>query len=307
MRYRRAVTSSAIAALQRPPQISFESVEAFWKWHAQNDHFALPIDRAISGGGGADRIGYAFVAGYAAALHALLPSLGVRTLASLAATEEQGAHPKAIQTTLTSELKLRGKKAWVTLAGERLLVLARAGEASDGRAVLRLVQIDRARKGVRVVPLPQTPFVPEVSHAEVYFEDVVVKDGEILPGDGWNDWVKPFRTVEDIHVYAAVLAHLFAQATRFGWPRELRERIAATLLSLRSLAAEPPSAVHVHVALAGCFTHARQIVTDMDPLWASAPADVRERWERDRALLNVASKAREARRLKAWELVETQT
>ncbi len=28
--------------------------------------------------------------------------------------------------------------------------------------------------------------------------------GERLAGDGWDDYVKPFRTLEDVHVFAAV-------------------------------------------------------------------------------------------------------
>lgn len=282
---------------------SFDSVDAFWRWHARNDRFSRPVDRAIAGGGGADRLGFAFVAGYAAALHAMFPAFGPRTLASLAATEDQGAHPKFIQTALSSAdggFVLSGKKSWVTLAGEELLVLAKAGEL-NGRADLRVVRVSRSLPGVRVVPLPPAPFVPEVLHAEVHFDGVKLPPAAVLEGDGWVSWVKPFRTVEDIHVHAALAGHLLGSATRFGWPNELREKLIATGMALRELAAQEMSDPVVHLALAGVIDQSRALVREIEPLWDKAPAEVRERWSRDGALLKVAGKAREARRQKAWE------
>ena len=113
----------------------FSSAESFWDWHVEDaGGLQRPVDRAIAGGAAVDRLGYAFAAGYAAALHALVPELErPPVLASLAATEEGGAHPRAIRTTLTREgdhWRLSGHKRWVTLAGTQLLVLAKLEEAA---------------------------------------------------------------------------------------------------------------------------------------------------------------------------------
>ena len=285
----------------------FASVDEFWAWHVE-DVRALPrpVDRAIAGGAAADRLGYAFTAGYAAALQALVPGLGPSTLASLAATEEEGVHPRAIRTELLRReggWRLSGRKRFVTLAGSELLVLARQGEKPDGRADLVLVRLDRGRPGIRVSPLPALPFVPEIPHAEIAFEEVPVNPAEVMPGDGWEKWVKPFRTVEDIHVHAATLGYLLSLGARYGWERALRERLAATLVALRALAAADPSSAGVHVALAGALAGSKQVLDELEPAWASVPAAVRERWERDRPLLHVAEKARAAREERAWQRI----
>src|SRR5512138_1749854 len=97
------------------------SVGEFWAWHVEDvRELPRPVDRAIAGGAAADRLGYAFAAGYAAAVQALVPGLRPSTLASLAATEEEGAHPRAIRTELLrreGDWRLSGRKHFVTLAG----------------------------------------------------------------------------------------------------------------------------------------------------------------------------------------------
>ncbi len=288
----------------REPQ-DHQSLPSFWERHtADAAAFDRPIDRAIAGGASTDRVGFAFAAGYAAALHALVPALPRSALASLAATEAAGAHPRTIETTLSPSpegFTLTGHKRWVTIAGTELLVFARTGQAVDGRQRTVLVRIARDRPGVRVQELPPLPFIPEVAHAEIHLESVPVREADVLPGDGWQDWVKPFRTVEDLHVHAALLAMLLSLGARAGWPQPLREGMAALLVTTRALAAETPSSPAVHVALAGLLTQVGELVQALEPLWQSAPAEVRERWVRDRPLLQVAAKARAARAAKAWE------
>lgn len=285
----------------------FASVDKFWAWHAE-DARALPrpVDRAIAGGAAADRLGYAFAAGYAAAIQALVPGIHPSTLASLAATEEGGVHPRAIKTELSRRegaWRLSGRKQIVTLAGSELMVLARQGEKPDGLADLVLVRVGRNRPGVRISPLPALPFAPEIPHAQIAFEEVPVEPADVLPGDGWEKWVKPFRTVEDIHVHAALIGYLLSLGARHGWERVLRERLAATLVALRALATADPSSAGVHVALAGAIAASRQVLKELEPAWASAPAAVRERWERDWPLLQVAEKARAAREVRAWQRI----
>src|SRR4051794_29963976 len=82
---------------------TFDSLDAWWTHHvAAVRGEALPIDEALLGGADADRAAYAFAAGYQAALRALVPSLPRDAMASLCATEQGGAHPKNIRTTLAA-------------------------------------------------------------------------------------------------------------------------------------------------------------------------------------------------------------
>ncbi len=289
----------ALAAVLAPgsPIAAADAASCFRE--ASKREVETPWEAAVLGGACADRLGYAFVAGYEAALWSLLPTRDRARPAALCATEQGGAHPRAIETALEGG-RLRGEKTFVTLGehAEELLVLARTGQRGD-RAELALVRVDRRAPGVSITPLPPTPFVPEIPHASVRFDDV--REHEVLEGDGWARYVKPFRTVEDVHVHASVVAWLGATARRSDWPRELIERAVAILVALRELSSADPASAITHVALAGAIELSRALVRDLEPCWEAAESGSRARWRRDRGLLEVASKARGLRRERAWE------
>ena len=51
-------------------------------------------------------------------------------------------------------------------------------------------------------------------------------EADLLPGDGYDIYLKPFRTIEDIHVHAALIGYLVGVARRLEAPlrpcRQLR-------------------------------------------------------------------------------------
>ncbi|MCW5806067.1 MAG: acyl-CoA dehydrogenase, partial [Deltaproteobacteria bacterium] len=237
--------------------------------------------------------------GYREALRALVPD--ATGIASLCATEDGGAHPRAIATRLEGG-RLTGKKKWATLASHAptLLVVASIGADGAGRNRLRVVRVAANAPGVRLVPA-SAAIVPEIPHAAVELDGVAVAEGDVLPGDGYDDYLKPFRTVEDIHVHAALAGYLVGVARRHAFPRETIERLLAVALAAHALAGCDPKATATHLALAGVLAEARRAVEEAEAHWRARPADAeRTRWERDRALLDVAGKARAARREKAW-------
>jgi acyl-CoA dehydrogenase len=265
---------------------------------------ALPFDRAVVAASAAPLLGFAFASGYRCALEALIgggaPFEG--RMPSLCVTERGGNHPRAIETTLTARAEggyaLTGRKRWTTMASRdrgALFVAASVGADAEGRNRLRLVRVASESPGVTVTPMAETPFIPEIPHAEVSFDGVRVREEDVLPGDGYDRYVKPFRTVEDIHVHGAALAYLAGVGRRAGWPRELGEEILAALASLRSLAEEDPSAPELHLALGGAIRIGRRIVDATEGAWAKTEEGPRRAWERDRALLLVAEKARAQR------------
>jgi hypothetical protein len=262
--------------------------------------------RAVGAGAAADRVGHAFAAGYQAALRALVPALPEGGVASLLATEAGGAHPSAIATRLDAGA-LTGEKTFASQGEEAdwLLVLATAGDepAPAGgrpRKRLRLVRVPRGAAGVTVEPLPLTPFCPEVRHARVRLTGVRVRDEDVLPGDGWTDHVKPFRTIEDLHVFGAVLAYVWGVGARHRFPAAPREALSALFASLAALAAADPRAAGTHLALAGTIALARRVLADLEPAWADVDEAERARWQRDQGLLRVAEAARAARTAAAW-------
>ncbi len=254
----------------------------------------------MAGGCAADRPGWAFASGYAEALRRLVPAVRDRTCA-LAATESGGAHPRAIATRL-ADGRLDGRKRLVTLAGacECAVVIASEGEA-DGvnRLAAVLVPLDRA--GIDILPLPPAEFAPEVPHAAIRFEGVAVAPDERLPGDGYADYLKPFRTVEDIHVMAAIAAWLAATFAGAPGGAEHVEELAALAGALVTLGGLDPRAAATHRALAGALAALERARVRAEPLWALVDSEVGARWQRDRALLRVAGSARAARLTRSRE------
>jgi len=283
-------------------------VAAWWPRHrAASASWRNPMDRAIVAGFCADRVGWAFASGYQAALHALFPGAPEDRIAALCVTEAEGNSPRAIKSALRRREGgwiLSGAKRWTTLGpdGALFYVAARDEAASRERAALRVARVASNAPGVRIEPMPATRFVPEVPHARLAFDEVALDEDALLPGDGYDEYVKPFRTVEDLHVHAAIMAYVVREARRLGWPQAWIERAAAHLHALRALAGEERSAPATHVALAGALALGDELLRAADAHWESAGADaVAARWRRDRPLLEVAGSARARRVARAWE------
>jgi acyl-CoA dehydrogenase len=262
-------------------------------------------DRALVAGFSADRLGYAFAGAYQAALVRLVPALDRDEPVCLCATEAGGAQPRAISTRLEPRpggAVLTGEKSFVTLADEArvLLVVASEGVDESGRNRLRLVRVRAGAPGVSVRGKAPTPFAPEIPHASVVFEEVAVAPDDVMPGDGYTRYLKPFRTIEDIHVLAAVTGFLVAVARASGWPRPIVERGMSCAVGLRGLGAADPTKPETHVALAGAFAGARALLAEVEPLWPTAPEETHRRWQRDRLLLEVAGGVRARRTDAAW-------
>lgn len=275
------------------------------------------VVRAVLGAASADRLGYAFVAGYFAALAGLGRTAEDRARfigrVAVAATEVSGVHPRNIAASVDDRpgvgSTLRGDKTFVTLAGlaDTLMVVARDLRSpldERGRHGLVALLIPSDRDGVRIEPKPATPFAPEVPHARVRFEDVAVEPADILAGDGWADWLKPFRTAEDAHVAAAAAAYLLAAAKRAGVLAAVAPDLAVVIAISLAVEREGWSSAGGHVALAGAFDALRRA---FEKVVAGLPEESaeRKRLARDVLLLGVAESARQKRTEVALErLVE---
>jgi acyl-CoA dehydrogenase len=292
-----------------PQPLATPDLATWWARHRARELVGPPIDDAIRGGFAADRVGFAFAAGYHAAMRALVPSLPRDHLVGLCATEAGGVHPRAIETRLDlATHRLRGTKSFATLAplADELLIVASTGTTDDGKHRLALVRIARAQAGVDVQPIPETPFTPEIPHAVVAL-DLAVPPTAVLPGDGWDDYLKPFRTIEDLHVHGALLGHVISLARRGGMRRALLEELAMLVTSTWSLATNDPRDVAIHVAVGGAIAStARALESFVAELPASTLDDeTKTRFERDRRLLGVAGRARAMRLESAWKQLAT--
>lgn len=306
---------SILDHLLKKSPASPESISDFrtWKqnWFALVPHWETPMDRALAGGLAADRPAWAFASGYQAAIQSLTSSFDLDThdeLAAMCITEKNGAHPAGIKSRLEAvpgnqeTWLLEGKKVFVSGADQAdiLWVAASTGETPKGKNKLHMVRIPAGDSGVSVSPMPPLNLVPEIPHSQVYFDSVILREKAILPGDGYLVCVKPFRTLEDLHVSAAFLAWLFGIGRRSRWPAHILETILSLVVSVHGLALAPPSAAHVHLSLGGLLRQINRLLKETETLWDDVDSITRKLWERDKKVMDIAESARKTRLSTAW-------
>ncbi|MBA4726076.1 MAG: acyl-CoA dehydrogenase [Pseudomonas sp.] len=247
---------------------------------------------AVLGGRLAATPGLAFLAGYQAALRALWPEAPAG-LGALCATERRTLRP-ADMSTRWDGVQLSGSKDFVTAgdAVQWLLVSARE-ERVDEAPCLGLFLVEPVAAGVVLKPGPSLPIVPDIPHARLQLDGAPATR---LAGDGWSDYVKPFRTHEDLHVLAALSAWLYGVALREQWPLGLQLRLLAILGGAAEVVRLPAKEPATHLLLAAQLEQFAALQPDLDSVMAHAGGHWAALWQRDRAVLTLARGA-QARRL----------
>ena len=290
------MTAPWLAALRRAAPPVAHDLPTWWAWHRKVRAHG-PVARAALASARADRLSSAFTSGYQAALASLLGTGDEPLLGALAVTEAAGGHPRAIATTL-ADGRLNGTKTFVTggAQAEVVWVVARDAAASrPDRPALKIVRLPTTAPGIRWSAGPTPPFVPEVAHGVLTLTDTPAE--HVLDRDGYAEVVKPFRTVEDLHVLAAVLGYALGEAARQHHPDPAwTEDALALLVTVEALAGRPPDHTAVHLALAAVYRQARPLL-DRGP-WRGEAA---QRWSRDAPLLQVAAAVRSRRTERAWQ------
>lgn len=251
-----------------------------------------------------ERVGLGFAAGYRSALQALLPELAIDRWAAMCVTETEGNHPRNIHCSVDEAGVLNGEKSFVTLAelAPQLLVVAKAGD--DGsKPILKAALVDSRDQGITTTMMPALPMIPEVGHGKIQFESVKAK---LLSGDGYADYSKRFRTIEDSHVLMAFISVLVSIAYRYHAEPKLIEKGCMLLASLLHTQPALKSEHHLyHLQLAALFDEFRALCVEFDQALDQLPESVASAWIRDKKLFGIAGKAREARREKARQALFT--
>ncbi|NBA94696.1 acyl-CoA dehydrogenase [Pseudomonas sp. R5(2019)] len=260
-----------------------------------------PFELAVLGGRAVTTPGLAFLVGYQAALRALWPSAPA-SLGALCATEQHSVRPADMRTRL-DDLRLTGSKDFVTAghAAEWLLVAARS-EASGAAVQLSLAVVYVGEPGVRLETLPVLPLIPDIGHASVQLDNVLC---ERLAGDGWDAYVKPFRSLEDLYVLAALSAWLYGVGQECDWPQSLQLRLIGVLAGCAEASRQSVDQPTSHLLLGGLFEQFAQLKQPLDEAFATGPVHWAQLWQRDQDVLEIASAARAKRLEEAWRRVVT--
>ncbi|WP_460163441.1 acyl-CoA dehydrogenase middle domain-containing protein [Pseudomonas sp. S2_F03] len=254
-----------------------------------------PFELAVAGGRLMATPGLAFLVGYQAALRMLWPSAPL-SLGALCATEQRSLRPADMQTRLT-DLRLSGRKDFVTAgdAAEWLLIAARSEETGESPR-LSLAVVYPGEPGVRLEKLPAIPLMPDISHGRLFLDNTLC---ELLAGDGWDAYVKPFRTLEDVYVLSAMTSWLYGIGQDCDWPQALQLRLLALLAGCAEASRQAPNNAAGHVLLGGLFAQFDGLKAEIDQAMADGPAHWAQMWQRDRAVMDLAAGARGKRLAKA--------
>lgn len=255
-----------------------------------------PFELAALGGRAMATPGLAFLVGYQAALRVLWPS-APPSLGALCATERRSVRPADMHTRLDG-LRLSGSKDFVTagLEAEWLLVAARS-ETAGAAPQLNLAVVYPGEPGVTLEPLPTLPLMPEVGHGRLLLEQATC---ELLAGDGWDAYVKPFRSLEDLYVLTALTAWLYGVGQESAWPQDLRLQLLGLLAGCAEGSRQCAVSVGCHLLLGGLFAQFQALRGAIDAALAAGPVHWAQIWQRDQGVMTLAAAAREKRLNKAW-------
>lgn len=293
--------------IEKPPAIRAGG-ESIVEWYHQvrlNSDLSVSDDLdALTGGFYANSVGQAFVYGYEVAIQRLTGLDTKEQLAAFCVTENKSTHPQSMQVSLIEEgdkLLLSGKKDFVTLASDTkwLLVAAKFGILDSGRNQIKLIKVDASLPGVNIKILPPLPFIPEVGHGVVTFDSVSIDQRDLFLGDGYGDYVKPFRWIEDINVFISLSGYLLKIALVYQWPLASRVEIISILTSLLGMLSAGANEPIAHIAFYDQVARLERWLEQYDDAWQSVDVAVSAAWKRDRGLLKIASYARSARYKKA--------
>ena len=278
------------------------------------------FSHGLLGGFVADRPAWAMVSGHQGAIRRLawecgglhlMPEGGI---VAFCASEEGGAHPRAVQSSLDAmpggDFRLNGQKRWATLApsATALLLIASAGREGD-RNRLRALCVPSDRRGIGIAPMTvnsptggggRASANPEVHHAVIELNEVPVAAGELLGGDGYTDAIKPFRTIEDLYIGAAMTAYNLALARRSGWPASAVEDLLLLLACAEALAFGPLDEPAAHLGVAALGRATARVREAHTAHWDLVDDGAAAAWRRATSGAGVAARAKELRRQAAW-------
>ncbi|MFT6836355.1 MAG: acyl-CoA dehydrogenase [Francisellaceae bacterium] len=272
----------------------FKSYQEFEEYVLSSD-YESPLLTVLSVALRVTSIGQAFSVGYRGALQCLLPSLDTRKWAAFCVSEISGVRPKNLTTKVSPTGVLTGSKSFVSMANsaEQLIVVAVSSNNGD-RPVLKAVLVNLPDKKVKQILMPPMNMMPDVKHGGIELEGAV---GEILPGDGHNDYNKRFRTIEDAHLLTAFIGLILSKTVRYKLNDEIIDGCILILSSLTKLSFDesPWNTFQLFAA----YEMASKIILQFESGFEILPNEFKQDWIRDKKIFSMTKSNRATKRERA--------
>lgn len=285
---------------QESPLKLFSSTKDWSNAYYQLVQDRPPFEKAIFGGFSCQQFSFTFMAGYQAALEHMFPTIAPNKLKALCVSEEKGGHPKAIETTLIDN-QINGFKTYITAGSDvdHLLVLCKTNEIINGRPQLKMIHLPKSSDKIELINF-ELSFMKEVKHGKLAMKDTKITESQMLAGDGFTDYTKPFRTLEDICVSAAYQAMLLRQAIEYNWEEDLRDSILLNIYTLKNLLTLTLLDPKTHILLAANDTCFEQLLPSIAlNIEQTASAPFKADWALNKKVIALGKKIKAIRLAKA--------
>ena len=251
---------------------------------------------ALIAGCNAPNFAHAFFAGYQVALKALVPEAPAG-IGAFCLTEETGNRPKELQTTWNNT-QLNGHKNFITggeLAQWLVVIAKQADHPASQRPTIKALLVERQHNDLsqlQVTNKPPLSILSELPHGEASF---VNASATLLNGDGWNDYSKLFRILEDAYVLTATMGWLYQQALENNWPKTLIISFLGIIASLSEALADNPQSPTMHLVLESAFMQFNDLSFELSTTMLKTESPYLKEWQQDRAVFNIGKQARQVR------------
>jgi hypothetical protein len=189
------------------PQLQFSDIHSFRQQLNAGFQRYSTAHNALYLGAQAATPGMAFLAGYQNAIRCLDPNCPDDELAAFCVSEKGVKKPWDMITHIALSADayyLNGQKGYVMLlpdALDRMYVVAKNAEGQ-----LCCLYLPVKSSGVSTTESLSAPFVEDIPHSGVRFDEVRIPNQQLLDIDGHQQANKPFRYWEDVHVALAMMA-----------------------------------------------------------------------------------------------------
>lgn len=189
------------------PQLSYTDISQFKQQFSVGLKTLSPSLNSVFLGAQVATPGMAFLSGYQNAIRCLDRECPDDEFAAFCVSEKGVKSPWDMQSKIIKEAAgycLSGQKGFVMLLPyelDRLYVIAK-NETDE----LKCVYLNPNIEGLEVTESLNAPFIKDIPHSGVRFNDVQLSSSQVLEIEGHYEANKPFRYWEDIHVILSMLA-----------------------------------------------------------------------------------------------------